>query len=33
MNEKQTRGIPIENVIENLSFKSNQNKLEFIRGP
>ena len=36
MNEKQTRGIPIENVLENLSFelfKSNQNKIESIRGP
>lgn len=36
MNEKQAREIPLGNILENLSFepfKSNQNEIEFIRGP
>lgn len=36
MHKKQALEIPIENILENLSFelfKSNQNKIEFIRGP
>jgi hypothetical protein len=36
MHKKQALEIPIGNILENLSFepfKSNQNKIEFIRGP
>ena len=36
MHKKQAREIPIENILENISFepfKSNQNEIEFIRGP
>ena len=33
MNKKQAREIPIENILENLSFKLHQNEIEFIRGP
>lgn len=36
MYKKQALEIPIGNILENLSFepfKSNQNKIEFIRGP
>ncbi len=36
MNKKQVRKIPNENIVENLSFepfRSNQNKIQFIRGP
>ena len=36
MHKKQAPEIPIENILENIifePFKSNQNKIEFIRGP